>query len=286
MQKLLELLKPGVWLAALLIISMAACDDDDEGDVGGGDPQLTGNSETYTLFSQSDPAINGTVEFAERDDGVTIVTINLNGTPDGGSHPAHIHANTAAEGGGIEISLTNVDGSTGESVTEISQDDDGNPISYSELINFDGYVNVHLSPTDLATLVAQGDIGQNALTTNTVTYDLASVSDPSISGTATFTERNNGNTLIDIQLTGTPAGGDHPAHVHENDAATGGGIVISLTNVNGDTGQSLTSVSQLDDGTAVTYNDLIAFDGHINVHLSSDDLATLVAQGDIGSNSN
>jgi hypothetical protein len=32
------------------------------------------------------------------------------------------------------------------------------------LLNFDGYINVHLSATNLASLVAQGDIGQNELT--------------------------------------------------------------------------------------------------------------------------
>ena len=59
----------------LLAISISACDDDDDGGVTG--PQLTGNSETYTLFTQSDPNISGSVVFAERDDGVTVITINL-----------------------------------------------------------------------------------------------------------------------------------------------------------------------------------------------------------------
>jgi hypothetical protein len=36
-------------------------------------------------------------------------------------------------------------------------------ITYQELLNFDGYINVHFA-SSLATLVAQGDIGQNQLT--------------------------------------------------------------------------------------------------------------------------
>jgi hypothetical protein len=37
-------------------------------------------------------------------------------------------------------------------------------LSRQALLDFDGYINVHLSADKLATLVAQGDIGQNDLT--------------------------------------------------------------------------------------------------------------------------
>jgi len=87
-----------------------------------------------------------------------------------------------------------------------------------------------------------------------------------------------------LTLEETSEGGDHPSHIHANDAATGGGIVISLNNVNGGTGIGATSVSMLNDGAAITYDELIVFNGYINVHLSDMDLGTLIAQGDIGSN--
>lgn len=269
-----------LFISALLI---TACDNDDEGG-GPSGPQLTGNSETYDLVSVSNPAISGTVEFAERDDGVTVATIDLNGTTAGGDHPAHIHENTAAEGGVILIDFENVDGGTGLSVTEISQRRDGTPVSYNELINFDGYVNVHLSPDELSTLVAQGDIGQNDLNGNTEEYTLFTKSDPNISGTATFAERNNGETLVTIELEGTSDGGDHPSHIHANTAAEGGGIVVDFNNIDGATGISKTNVTQLRDGTAITYEELLDFNGYINVHLSPDELSTLIAQGDIGQN--
>ena len=69
-----------------------------------------------------------------------------------------------------------------------------------------------------------------------------------------------------------------------NDAATTGPIVVDLTNVDGDTGMSKTNVSELNDGTAVSYDELIDFNGYINVHNSGSDIGTLVAQGNIGSN--
>ena len=198
--------------------------------------------------------------------------------------PPTIHANTAAEGGPIAISLTSVDGTTGVSRTQVGTFDDGTAISYSELIDYDGYINVHMSATDLGTIVAQGDIGANALTGETVTYPLAAVAGSGVSGTATFAERNDGTTLVTLRVTGTPADGNHPAHIHYNSVAEGGAIAISLTNVNGATGISKTSVMVLDNNLPITYEELTTFDGYINVHLSPTDLATLVAQGNIGAN--
>jgi len=43
-------------------------------------------------------------------------------------------------------------------------------------------------------------------------------------------------------------------------------------------------VEMLDDETPFSYQDVLEVDGYINVHLSADDLATLVAQSNIGSN--
>lgn len=111
-----------------------------------------------------------------------------------------------------------------------------------------------------------------------------SVSNPNISGTATFAQRNNGFTLITVQLEGTDAAGDHPTHIHNNDAATGGGIAVNLSKVNGATGIGASSITELNDGTVVTYEELVIFNGYINVHLSDQDLGTLIAQGNIGSN--
>jgi len=76
----------------------------------------------------------------------------------------------------------------------------------------------------------------------------------------------------------------HPAHIHENDAATGGGIAFTFNVVDGDTGMSATQVAFLDDNSAITYDDILVYNGYINVHLSSSQLGTIVAQGNIGSN--
>ncbi|MGB3780425.1 MAG: CHRD domain-containing protein [Tunicatimonas sp.] len=253
-----------------------------QGDIGAN--ELTGDSETYTLVERDAPGITGEATFEKRANGETLVTLALEGTPEGGEHPAHIHANTAAEGGAIVVTFNPVNGTTGMSMTNVATTDDGVTVTYDSLLNYDGYINVHLSAADLGTIVAQGDIGQNALTGEKVTYELDSVAVATIKGSATFYERKNGTSLVEILLEGTPADGTHPAHIHANTAAESGPIAISLASVNGATGASRTQVSTFDDGTAVTYAELIDYDGYINVHLSATDLGTIVAQGDVGSN--
>ncbi|HLU89524.1 MAG TPA: CHRD domain-containing protein [Cyclobacteriaceae bacterium] len=138
-------------MAALVVFS--SCKDEDE------EPRVL--SRTYNLASVSDPAISGKVTFTKLDAGSTNILIELEGTSAGNTHPAHIHANSASEGGPIAIDLTSVDGATGMSETTVTQENDGTPVTYEGLLNYDGYVNVHLSPTMLSTLIAQGNIGSN-----------------------------------------------------------------------------------------------------------------------------
>ncbi|ERM84262.1 hypothetical protein P872_15885 [Rhodonellum psychrophilum GCM71 = DSM 17998] len=230
--------------------------------------------------------ISGTALLEETSTGNTKLTITLEGTPDGGQHPAHIHFNSAAVGGGIAVSLTPVNGTTGVSETNITQEDDGTAIRFSDLLAYDGYINVHLSANDLATVVAQGDIGSNELTGVSKTYDLNEAAVAGISGEITFQERINGFALATITLAGTPDGGIHPAHIHANSAATGGGIEFTFNPVNGTTGMSKTDsrAGMMNGEDGFTYAEILEIDGYVNVHLSADNLGTIVAQGDIGSN--
>lgn len=255
-----------------------------QGDIGGN--ELSGSEMMYMLGEKDVAGISGMVYFYERMNGQTLAKLELMNTPDGGVHPAHIHNNSAIEGGGIAVSLTPVDGSTGMSYTNITSLEDGTGITYDDLLNFDGYINVHLSPDELAVIVAQGDIGQNELTGMSIMYELGEKDVAGISGMATFYERKSGEALAMLKLMNTPVGGIHPAHIHNNSASEGGGIAFSFNPVDGDSGMSYTHVAQLDDGSAFTFDAIETFDGYINVHLSAANLATIVAQGNIGSNLN
>jgi Cu/Zn superoxide dismutase len=265
-------------MLVLSTVVLTGCKKDDDF------PLPVPNTKVYDLESVAVETIEGTATFVKLNDRTTSITIVLTGTPTGGRHPAHIHANTAAEGGPIVISLTPVNGTTGTSTTIVQRDDAGNPVTFEDLMEYDGHLNVHLSADQLEVIVAQADIGQNELTGKSKRYDLAEADVPGISGFALFEQRKNGEALATLSLVNTPAGGVHPAHIHRNSAEEGGGIVLTFNPVDGTTGMSKTNVSALDDGRPFGYKHVLKYDGHINVHLSPDQLEVIVAQGDIGSN--
>lgn len=253
-----------------------------QGDIGAN--ELTGDEKVYALSPKSNPDIMGTATFSARKNGTTLVTIALDGTSEGDAFPAHIHQNSAAEGGAIIIDLDTIRGPSGRSLSQIDALNTGEAITYDELLNFDGYINAHLSKDNLAVLVAQGDIGENELTGENTVYNLDSRSDPNILGTATFAQRMNGSTLITIALEGTFDGDAFPAHIHRNSADEGGPIIVDLDTIRGPSGMSLSQIDTLNDGEPIDYEGLLSFDGYINAHLSKDNLSILVAQGNIGEN--
>ena len=54
------------------------------------------------------------------------------------------------------MSMTNV------AAFDAAEGEDPEMVSYDALIEYNGYINVHLSAEELATLIAQGNIGANA----------------------------------------------------------------------------------------------------------------------------
>ena len=249
-----------------------------------GTNELTGDTKSYMLNSVDITEITGTATFAKRKSGETLATISLENTPQGGVHSAHIHSNTVIEEGAIIFTLNPVNGDTGLSITHIAEDDNGAPLLFDDILALDAHIKAHLSADELQTIVFAEDIGQNELTGESKMYELSEIQSSGVSGSVSLFERMNSSTLITITVSGTPPSGDHPAHIHDNDVLTGGGVAISLNNVDGSTGKSYTQVDQLNAGTKITYSELLAYNGHVNVHLSQNELTTIVAQGDIGSN--
>ncbi|MFC5195720.1 CHRD domain-containing protein [Bizionia hallyeonensis] len=252
-----------------------------QGDIG--QNELTGVSKTYTLGTRDIPEISGNAKFSERKNGEALARIELTNAIPGTEHPAHIHLNTALEGGAIAFTFNNINGDTGLSRTNVSALDDGTPFLYEDLIAFDGYVNAHLSASD-DTVIAQGDIGINGLTGESVVYALNEVDVPEVQGTATFYKRESGEALAVLEIENTIAGDVHPAHIHANDINTTGAVVLTFNPVDGATGRSETNIIQLDDATPFGYDDVLQINGYINVHESTVNLGTIIAQGNIGVN--
>ena len=86
-------------------------------------------------------------------------------------------------------------------------------------------------------------------------------------GTVIFKERTDQSVTIEITMQPTGSGGSHPAHLHYGtfdipDAE----MAAMLTPVDAATGISVTTLSELLDGTEITYQDLMNFDGSIKIH--------------------
>ncbi len=108
--------------------------------------------------------------------------------------------------------------------------------------------------------------------------------DYNISGKATFTEIDNNNLNLLIEVSPTAEGLFHPTHLHFGKIDGEGKMALVLNPVDGKTGKSETVISKLGDDTLFNYDRLQSFDGHIKVHLGDDgpDYDIILAAVNIG----
>ena len=267
-------------------------------------PPSFNRSVSYDLAAQSNDGaipdgVAGTVTFWEAGPDQTVVTLELDEGATGASvgHPAHIHQNSASEGGPIAIYLSPIDGSGGggTSARVVNQ-------SFDELANFNGYVNIHESVENLNNVVSQGNIGANATGTLAAGLDLvdnrrsetytldANVNDGTVApqgipGEVSFNELTDGLTLVTVSLDpgtsdgATGASVSHAAHIHQNSASEGGPIEYYLSPVDGSD-----TAAQSSKLVGESYDTLVGFDGYVNVHESVANLGDVVSQGNVGAN--
>lgn len=128
------------------------------------------------------------------------------------------------------------------------------------------------------------EIPINDFTGNETIYPLSQGSEFPISGTATFKEMTNGNTMLLVELTGTEGTEMHPVHFHEGDITEDGAIIFMPNPVSAATGISETEISIMPDGTKITYEELNNLNANIRVHLEESGPGAMVvlAGGNIG----
>lgn len=257
-------------LIAALILPTSSCKKDEE----------PARETSYDLKVQDVLGVTGVVTFIETSSTSSTITVELFGAPSG-SHPSALYKNSIAEGGEIVQQLNAVDAS-GTSTTLITS------FTYSELIAYNGFVKVVKSSNEANVILAQGDIGGNVITDINKTYTLGTVGTFGVSGTALFEKRVNGNTLVTLDLSGTIAGEVYPATINLSSIETvgGGPVSVTLSSVNGTSGKSYTTISKLDGGLAITYENWLVYNGYINVYQTTVDYNNIISQGNIGSNVN
>ncbi|HSO88277.1 MAG TPA: hypothetical protein VLQ91_17115 [Draconibacterium sp.] len=254
-------------VALIALITIGGCDKDDD----------NGSETSYDLKVQDVLGVTGKATFIETGNAVTIDLV-LYGAPSG-VHPAELLMNTVAEGGAVVVTLNPVD-ETGKSTTKVTS------MAYDQLIAYDGFIKVMKSISEPLVILAQGDIGGNVITDTNVTYELDTIQPFGVSGTALFEKRENGNSLVTLTLNGTIAGESYPATINLSSTSTigGGPIVKTLSNVNGTTGKSYTTIRKLNNDLNITYANWLEYDGYINVYQTAVDFGNIISQGNIGSN--
>lgn len=257
---------------AIMLMVNTGCKKDE-------DTPAPARSTTYNLKAQDVLGFSGTVTFTETSSTSTTISIALTG-PVTGNHPAQLRTMSAVETGAVLLSLNQVD-ATGKSSTVVTT------MTYSELIAYDGHIDVLSSTATPDVIIARGDIGGNVITTTSKSYSLSAVNASGVTGTAKFEKRVNGKTLVTISLAGVVPG-LYPATINLGSVETiGGGPVKATLNAiiaTGTTGIGYANIRSLDDLTAITYDNWLVYDGYLNVYQNSIATANIICQGNIGSN--
>lgn len=244
----------------------------------------------YTLVANQNDGLlpdgaEAVATFQELTSGQTLVKLELvNGTTETElSHTAHIHFNNVVEGGDIAYFLGPIDGLAGSAGTSYAVVEE----SFDFLTDFDGYINIHESNSNLGAIVSQGNIGVNEGLTTLRSASFTLDANPNSGGvasgvgaTATFWELNDEETIVTLTLDeSTEAPVVHTSHIHFNSVDETGGIAYFLTPIDGsDPGASSARIIK------ESFDTLIEFDGYINIHESVENIGIIVSQGNIGSN--
>lgn len=130
------------------------------------------------------------------------------------------------------------------------------------------------------------DEARLAATPGYVEYALEPGENSNAYGTISFERLDEGGVEITLKLENTVPGGEHPAHLHYGEATEETTLMAAmLTPVDGDTGESVTVISRLMEGEEFNYDNVLAFDGHVKVHLDAGaGYTTTLAIGGIGLN--
>lgn len=107
-----------------------------------------------------------------------------------------------------------------------------------------------------------------------IRYPVTEMSGTGINGLV-IVKGDTRNSTVTVLMQGTPAGGKHPMHFHAGNCDSNGDVVIPLNDLDGATGTSRTVVK-------VPYGTIVGGDHYLNIHLSADDMGTIVACGEVG----
>lgn len=144
----------------LLLVTIYACSQE-------GVNEFTGNEISIPMIAGEvqGNSTSGILTIKERTDGKAQIEIVVQNVLPNSVHPIHLHYGSLDDNGNVATlltELTEVKG-TGKSVSILSTLENGNEISYQDLVNMDGSIKIHFEasgPLEDA-LIASTNIGVN-----------------------------------------------------------------------------------------------------------------------------
>jgi plastocyanin len=109
--------------------------------------------------------------------------------------------------------LNAVNGDTGISKTQVATLVGGAPVTYTQFLKLNAYVNVHLSDTNMGTIVAQGNVGSNVGGAESKTYNVTNSGASAYifngegltnSSNPDFTFKRGGTYTLNVNVAGHP----------------------------------------------------------------------------------
>ncbi|MEJ2585468.1 MAG: hypothetical protein P8Z38_10670 [Robiginitalea sp.] len=135
------------YFALFFLIVSLGCSKSEDADVN--DPNTPDNPDSevpedpervdYNLLSANNSGVTGTASFIPNEDGTTTIYIELQGDTDE-LHPVTINYGNVESGGSVAITLDVCECAISETV--VTQLDNGTPITFVELMSFDGHITI------------------------------------------------------------------------------------------------------------------------------------------------
>lgn len=254
-----KLLLNGVLIAATALFSLSSCKKNDSSPAP--------RTKTYNIQTYPGYSVSGTATFTEvlNKDSVKIdVKLSGSSVTNVTLFPVLIRQGTSLENGPLQFNVGNLDGNIKELQNELN-------ISFDDLLNFNGSIDVYRNTTDTNSVIAQGEIGANEIFTSYNMYDPLNTTQ--MNGQFRIYKRSTGAYLVigldtsKIQTNGVIA--SHPARVYKADGTRD----FDLSDVSGTSGISSTNI------TDHTYDDLVHYSGMVKVLLSQDMQDVTISQG-------
>lgn len=245
-------------------------------------PTPTGLTKTYTVRNTNLSEITGAITFIENVNSTTTIECNLQNTIASVNNVLYLRRGTANIGGGLAAVLNAIDGLTGKSTTVISKLNDGQKITYDDLLNFSGYIAIGVSGQNTGELAAHSDIGPNEFTGNQIVYQLLSPMDGNFKGLATFEERKKGTAALKIALQEYGLNNLYPAKLRSTEEGNDTEILLEFPPVDGKfKGNSFSEFTEITSGP-ITYQEMLQLNATIEVY--NENSASVIAIGGIGVN--